>query len=78
MDFVEVLFIVLGAIVLFGADLIVAIMSFKSLGDRKTKTGRYTPSWSSMNVVQKGMLVGLLVVMTVFVYWLSTDSILAP
>ena len=40
MDFMEILFLALGAFLLFGGDLIVGIMSLKSLGDRKAKTGR--------------------------------------
>lgn len=78
MDFMEILFLALGAVLFFGADLVVAVLSLKSLRDRKTKTGRYTTSWSSMNVIQKGMLMGLVVLMITFFYWLSTDSILAP
>ena len=41
MDFMEILFLALGAFLLFGSDLIVGIMSLKSLGDRKAKTGLY-------------------------------------
>ena len=66
MDFMEILFLALGALLLFGGDLIVGIMSLKSLGDRKAKTGRYTTSWSSMGVVRKGMFVGLLIILTAF------------
>ncbi len=69
MDFMEILFLALGAFLLFGSDLIVGIMSLKSLGDRKAKTGRYTTSWSSMGVVRKGMFVGLLIILTVFGLW---------
>ena len=69
MDFMEILFLVLGAFLLFGSDLIVGIMSLKSLGDRKAKTGRYTTSWSSMGVVRKGMFVGLLIILTAFGLW---------
>lgn len=69
MDFMEILFLALGAFLLFGSDLIVGIMSLKSLGDRKAKTGRYTTSWSSMGVVRKGMFVGLLVILTAFGLW---------
>jgi len=79
MDFMEILFLALGAFLLFGSDVIVAIMSLKGLGDRKAKTGRYTTSWSSMGVVRKGMFVGLLVILTTFGLWLvSPDSFLAP
>jgi len=69
MDFMEILFLALGAFLLFGSDLIVGIMSLKSLGDRKVKTGRYTTSWSSMGVVRKGMFVGLLIILTAFGLW---------
>ena len=69
MDFMEILFLALGAFLLFGSDLIVGIMSLKSLGDRKAKTGRYTASWSSMGVVRKGMFVGLLIILTAFGLW---------
>ena len=69
MDFMEILFLALGAFLLFGSDLIVGIMSLKSLGDRKAKTGRYTTSWSSMGVVRKGMFVGLLIILTGFGLW---------
>ncbi|RCH76599.1 MAG: hypothetical protein DBX04_04515 [Candidatus Poseidoniales archaeon] len=69
MDFMEILFLALGAFLLFGGDLIVGIMSLKSLGDRKAKTGRYTTSWSSMGVVRKGMFVGLLIILTAFGLW---------
>jgi len=79
MDFMEILFLALGAFLLFGSDVIVAIMSLKGLGDRKAKTGRYNTSWSSMGVVRKGMFVGLLVILTAFGLWLvSPDSFLAP
>ena len=69
MDYMEILFLALGAFLLFGSDLIVGIMSLKSLGDRKAKTGRYTTSWSSMGIVRKGMFVGLLVILTAFGLW---------
>ena len=69
MDFMEILFLAQGALLLFGGDLIVGIMSLKSLGDRKAKTGRYTTSWSSMGVVRKGMFVGLLIILTAFGLW---------
>lgn len=69
MDYMEILFLALGAFLLFGSDLIVGIMSLKSLGDRKAKTGRYTTSWSSMGVVRKGMFVGLLIILTAFGLW---------
>ena len=69
MDFMEILFLALGAFLLFGSDLVVAIMSLKGLGDRKAKTGRYTTSWSSMGVVRKGMFVGLLIILTGFGLW---------
>ena len=69
MDFMEILFLALGAFLLFGSDVIVAIMSLKGLGDRKAKTGRYTTSWSSMGVVRKGMFVGLLIILTAFGLW---------
>ena len=69
MDYMEILFLALGAFLLFGSDVIVAIMSLKGLGDRKAKTGRYTTSWSSMGVVRKGMFVGLLIILTAFGLW---------
>ena len=69
MEFMEILFLALGALLLFGGDLIIGIMSLKSLGDRKAKTGRYTTSWSSMGVVRKGMFVGLLIILTAFGLW---------
>ena len=69
MDYMEILFLALGAFLLFGSDLVVAIMSLKGLGDRKAKTGRYTTSWSSMGFVRKGMFVGLLVILTAFGLW---------
>ena len=79
MDYMEILFLALGAFLLFGGDLIVAIMSLKSLGDRKAKTGRYTTSWGSMGIVRKGMFVGLLVILTAFGLWfVSPDSFPAP
>lgn len=79
MDYMEILFLTLGAFLLFGSDVIVAIMSLKGLGDRKAKTGRYTTSWGSMGIVRKGMLVGLFVILTVFGLWLVIpESFLAP
>ena len=69
MDYMEILFLALGALLLFGGDLIIGIMSLKSLGDRKAKTGRYTTSWSSMGVVRKGMFVCLLIILTAFGLW---------
>ena len=72
MDYVEIVF-VLGALLFFGSDLLMMVLSLKSLKDAKAKA-----SWSSMGVVRRGLLVGLIVVMIVFVYWLATDSILAP
>ena len=69
MDFMEILFLALGAFLLFGSDLIVAIMSLKGLRDRKAKTGRYTTSWSSMGIVRKGMFIGLLVILIAFGLW---------
>ena len=69
MDYMEILFLALGAFLLFGSDLVVAVMSLKGLGDRKAKTGRYTTSWSSMGVVRKGMFVGLLIILTAFGLW---------
>ena len=79
MDYMEILFLALGAFLLFGSDLVVAIMSLKGLGDRKAKTGRYTTSWSSMGIVRRGMFVGLLVILTAFGLWLVIpDSFLAP
>ena len=59
MDYMEILFLALGAFLLFGSDLVVAIMSLKCLGHRKAKTGRYTTSWSSIGIERKGMFVGL-------------------
>lgn len=56
MDYMEILFLALGAFLLFGSDLVVAIMSLKGLGDRKAKTGRYTTSWGSMGIVRRGCL----------------------
>jgi len=73
MDFEAILF---GLVMLlfFGSDLIMAALSIKGLKDRRGKA-----SWSSMSVVRKGMLVGLLVVMTVFgLWWVMPDSILVP
>ena len=69
MDFMEILILALGAFLLFGSDVIVAIMSLKGLGDRKAKTGRYTTPWSSMGIVRKGMFVGLLIILTAFGLW---------
>ncbi len=71
MDYVEIIF-VLGALLFFGSDLVMMVLSLKNLKDGKAKA-----SWSSMGVVRKGLVVGLIVVMVVFVYWLATDSILA-
>ena len=73
MDFEAILF---GLVMLlfFGSDLIMAALSIKGLKDMKGKA-----SWSSMGVVRKGMLVGLLVVMTAFgLWWVMPDSILVP
>ena len=72
MDYVEIIF-VLGALLFFGSDLLMMALTLKDLKDGKVKA-----SWSSMGVVRKGLVVGLIVVMVVFVYWLATDSILAP
>ncbi|MCP4852732.1 MAG: hypothetical protein GY900_13495 [Actinomycetia bacterium] len=71
MDYVEIIF-VLGALLFFGSDLLMMALTLKDLKDGKVKA-----SWSSMGVVRKGLVVGLIVVMVVFVYWLATDSILA-
>ncbi len=71
MDYVEIIF-VLGALLFFGTDLLMMALTLKDLKDGKVKA-----SWSSMGVVRKGLVVGLIVVMVVFVYWLATDSILA-
>ena len=71
MDYVEIVF-VLGALLFFGSDLLMMALTLKDLKDGKVKA-----SWSSMGVVRKGLVVGLIVVMVVFVYWLATDSILA-
>ena len=72
MDYVERVF-VLGALLFFGSDLLMMALTLKDLKDGKVKA-----SWSSMGVVRKGLVVGLIVVMVVFIYWLATDSILAP
>ena len=72
MDYVEIIF-VLGALLFFGTDLLMMALAVKDLKD-----GRVKASWSSMGVVRKGLVVGMIVVMVVFVYWLATDSILAP
>ena len=71
MDYVEIIF-VLGALLFFGTDLLMMALTVKDLKDGKVKE-----RWSSMGVVRKGLVVGLIVVMVVFVYWLATDSILA-
>jgi|TARA_B100001996_G_scaffold58074_1_gene41268 hypothetical protein len=71
MDYVEIIF-VLGALLFFGTDLLMMALTLKDLKDGKVKA-----SWSSMGVVRKGLVVGLIVVMVVFIYWLATDSILA-
>ena len=62
----------MGALLFFGSDLLMMALTLKDLKDGKVKA-----SWSSMGVVRKGLVVGLIVVMVVFVYWLATDSILA-
>ena len=72
MDYVEIIF-VLGALLFFGLDLLMMALAVKDLKDGKAKE-----RWSSMGVVRKGLVVGLIVVMVVFVFWLATDSILAP
>ena len=72
MDYVEIIF-VLGALLFFGLDFLMMALAVKDLKDGKVKE-----RWSSMGVVRRGLLVGLIVVMVVFVYWLATDSILAP
>jgi len=72
MDYVEIIF-VLGALLFFGTDLLMMALTVKDLKDGKVKE-----RWSSMGVVRKGLVVGLIVVMVVFIYWLATDSILAP
>ena len=71
MDYVEIIF-VLGALLFFGTDLLMMALTLKDLKDGKVKE-----RWSSMGVVRKGLVVGLIVVMVVFIYWLATDSILA-
>ena len=71
MDYVEIIF-VLGALLFFGSDLLMMALTLKDLKDGKVKE-----RWSSMGVVRKGLVVGLIVVMVVFVFWLATDSILA-
>ena len=72
MDYVEIVF-VLGALLFFGSDLLMMALTLKDLKDGKVKA-----SWSSMGVVRKGLVVGMIVVMVVFFYWLATDSILTP
>ena len=72
MDYVEIVF-VLGALLFFGSDLLMMALPLKDLKDGKAKE-----RWSSMGVVRKGLVVGMIVLMVVFVYWLATDSILAP
>ena len=72
MDYVEIVF-VLGALLFFGSDLLMLALTLKDLKDGKAKE-----RWSSMGVVRKGLVVGMIVLMVVFVYWLATDSILAP
>ena len=72
MDYVEIVF-VLGALLFFGAHLLMMALTLKDLKDGKAKE-----RWSSMGVVRKGLVVGMIVLMVVFVYWLATDSILAP
>ncbi len=72
MDYVEIVF-VLGALLFFGSDLLMMALTLKDLKDGKAKE-----RWSSMGVVRKGLVVGMIVLMVVFVYWLATDSILAP
>ena len=72
MDYEAILFGLL-MLLFFGSDLLVMALSVRGLKDAKGKM-----SWSSMGVVRRGLLVGLIVVMVVFVYWLATDSILAP
>ena len=71
MDYVEIIF-VLGALLFFGSDLLMMALTLKDLKDGKVKE-----RWSSMGVVRKGLVVGMIVLMVVFVYWLATDSILA-
>ena len=72
MDYEAIIF-GLVMLLLFGSDLLVMALSIRGLKDAKAKA-----SWSSMGVIRRGLLVGLIVVMVVFVYWLATDSILAP
>ena len=72
MDYEAIIF-GLVMLLLFGSDLLVMALSVRGLKDAKAKA-----SWSSMGVIRRGLLVGLIVVMVVFVYWLATDSILAP
>ena len=72
MDYVEIVF-VLGALLFFGSDLLMMALTLKDLKDGKAKE-----RWSSMGVVRKGLVVGMIVLMVVFVYWLATASILAP
>ena len=72
MDYEAIIFGLL-MLLFFGSDLLVIALSIRGLKDSKGKA-----SWSSMGVIRRGLLVGLIVVMVVFVYWLATDSILAP
>ena len=72
MVYVEIVF-VLGALLFFGSALLMMALTLKDLKDGKAKE-----RWSSMGVVRKGLVVGMIVLMVVFVYWLATDSILAP
>ena len=72
MDYDAIIFGLL-MLLFFGSDLLVMALSIRGLKDSKAKA-----SWSSMGVIRRGLLVGLIVVMVVFVYWLATDSILAP
>ena len=72
MDYVEIMF-VLGALLFFGLNLLMMALAVKDLKD-----GNVKERWSSMGVVRKGLVVGLIVLMVVFVFWLATDSILAP
>jgi len=72
MDYEAIIF-GLAMLLFFGTDLVMMVLSLKSLKDGKAKA-----SWSSMGVVRKGLVVGMIVVMVVFVYWLATDSILTP
>ena len=72
MDYEAIIFGLL-MLLFFGSDLLVMALSIRGLKDSKAKA-----SWGSMGVIRRGLLVGLIVVMVVFVYWLATDSILAP